>query len=287
MSYPGVTVLAKVSELAAAVNATSNATTSAALLARLIEASELVQRLAGRRFDERIETRYYTARSVANDGHVLGMMLMLDDDLRAVTTLTNGDGQVLDNSIYTPLPRGLRTDGITAYSSIRLDAYGGTMWQAGGNDPVASISVLGTWGYGGRWQNGGATLNGNLSDSATSAVYSGSGLEAGMTVKIDSEYLYISAVSGQTLTLTRAVNGSTAAAHNTAAAITYWEALPTVRALVVRLALWRMEQVKAPLAGQAVIGDLVYPVSTDGLPKDVIATLDIARLRRVRMPLAV
>lgn len=286
MSYPGVTPLVKVSELAAAVNATTSATTSAALLARVIETSDLLQRMAGRRFDERIETRYYTARSVAVGGAVLGNMLMLDDDLRTLTTLINGDGQTLATG-YTLLPRGVRRDGLTAYDSVLLDAYGGFAWQAGSNDPTASISVTGTWGYGGRWINGGATLGGNLSDSATSITYTGSGLEAGMTVKVDSEYLYIDAVSGNTLTLVRAVNGSTAAAHSSGVSVQYWEAQPVVRALIVRLALWRMEQIKAPLAGQAVIGDLVYPVAVDGLPKDVLSALDINRLRRIKMPLAV
>lgn len=60
-------------------------------------ASRKFDGLCGRHFYPRVDTRYY---SVPDDD-----ILWLDDDLLAVTTLTNGDANTIASTNYHLLPR--------------------------------------------------------------------------------------------------------------------------------------------------------------------------------------
>jgi VCBS repeat-containing protein len=77
-----------------------------------------------------------------------------------------------------------------------------------------TLSILGSWGY------TADTVSVTTSDAvgsttATSiSVTSASDLGSAQTILIDSEQLYITAISGNTLTVERGVNGSTAATHS-------------------------------------------------------------------------
>jgi len=82
-----------------------------------------------------------------------------------------------------------------------------------------TLSILGQWGY------TSGTISVTTSDAissttATSAsVASAAGLGPAQTILIDSEQLYITAISGNTLTVERGVNGSTAATHSGGASV--------------------------------------------------------------------
>ena len=82
-----------------------------------------------------------------------------------------------------------------------------------------TLSILGSWGY------TADTVSVTTSDAigsttATSAsVTSATNLGPAQTILIDSEQLYITAISGNTLTLERGVNGSTAATHSGGASL--------------------------------------------------------------------
>jgi len=84
-----------------------------------------------------------------------------------------------------------------------------------------TLSILGSWGY------TADTVSVTTSDAigsttATSAsVTSATDLGPAQTILIDSEQLYITAISGNTLTLERGVNGSTAATHSTVTVYRY------------------------------------------------------------------
>lgn len=89
------------------------------------------------------------------------------------------------------------------------------------------VKIVGTWGYGaGRnadpWTA--TAITGTVADTTgTSLTLSAAGtVRAGHTIKIGTEQLYVSAVSTTTATVTRGVNGTTAAAH-TAVAISLAE----------------------------------------------------------------
>jgi len=84
------------------------------------------------------------------------------------------------------------------------------------------IKITGVFGYGtglsnSPWRASGVTLT-VASTTGTSVTASATGIEAGQTLRAGTEDMYISAVSGTTLTAERGVNGSTAAIHAAVAA---------------------------------------------------------------------
>ncbi len=75
-----------------ATNATDDA-----FIERLVESvSRYIDRMTGRTFYPRAEARYYDTPMDAT--------LLLDDDLLAVTSITNGDGTTLESTDYILLP---------------------------------------------------------------------------------------------------------------------------------------------------------------------------------------
>lgn len=270
------TPLLLLSEFEGGLSQTLTDTDKAARVRRfVVQASQLLSRLCDRRFDERIETRYYTARSRERGGALDGQTLVLDDDLRAITTLTNGDSSTIAASAYLLLPRSE-----DAKTAVFLTHDGNAYWRFT-NDAVEAIAVLGTWGYGGAWVDTSTTLNGALTDSATSAtVNDGTQIEVGMTLKINSEYMFVDAIATHVLTVQRGVNGSTAASHSDTDGVEYWRADAQVRGLVSRLVRWAVEQDKSPLAGQATVGEFTFPVDVTKIPRDVAEAISLAHLKR-------
>jgi len=105
-----------------------------AVIERLIEAaSRYIDRYTGRTFYARSQTRHYDMP--------YGLMLLLDDDLLTITTLTNGDGATIASTEYV-----LKPYNDPPYYAI--DLVGSTAgWQPNNNGVRRAISVAGTWGY--------------------------------------------------------------------------------------------------------------------------------------------
>ena len=86
-----------------------------------------------------------------------------------------------------------------------------------------TLSVVAEWGYTAN------TLSVTTSDAISSttatsvSVSSATDLGPAQTILIDSEQLYITAISGNTLTVERAVNGSTAATHSGGASLSRYD----------------------------------------------------------------
>ena len=82
-----------------------------------------------------------------------------------------------------------------------------------------TLSILGQWGY------TADTLSVTTSDAISSttatsvSVTSASNLSSAQSILIDSEQLYITSISGNTLTVERGVNGTTAATHSGGATV--------------------------------------------------------------------
>ncbi|MFN8372565.1 MAG: hypothetical protein U0694_06775 [Anaerolineae bacterium] len=116
-----------------------------------------------------------------------------------------------------------------------------------------SVVVTGVWGWHDRpaemWRNSSDTVQNNpLTNSGTSLnVTSVTGtdsagqsprLQVGHLLKIDEEYLRVLAISSNTLTVLRGVNGSTAAQHSLNAPIYTFQPVPDVHLLALRWAAW-------------------------------------------------
>jgi len=176
----------------------------------------------GRRFYPRTETRYY-------DHPADSSRLKVDDDLLAVATFTteNADTEITSGNYYL-MCGGVY--GLTPYDRIVLKtnstqshlSFSGTMQKAN--------AVTGTWGYHEGWDNawedsGDEVENNPLTAAGTSITVNdadGAGLygekprfQECQLLKIGDEYVYVTAVNatGNTLTVVRGANGTTAAAH--------------------------------------------------------------------------
>ena len=101
------------------------------------------------------------------------------------------------------------------YTRVLVDVEGGNMlvFPAGG----PTVQIAGKWGYREVTEDSGADINqgGSFSSTATTlTVTDGGRFSVGDTLSINSESLYVSAISTNDLTVTRGVNGTTAAAHD-------------------------------------------------------------------------
>ena len=157
------------------------------------------------------------------------------DDLLAVTTLTNSNGTTIDAANYNLRPRN-----IYPRDTIELTAQSGAYWDFPYVD--SSVLVNGTWGYvphyGTHLRNSGVTVPaGNLSSGATTLTLStgqGANFSAGDILFVDSEAMYVTPFTVDTLVLERGQLGTTAAAHTNPTVIYIYRQLADIQ-MAVRL----------------------------------------------------
>ena len=112
------------------------------LLTALIARAERIWEspiMSGRSFEAREDsTRYFD--SVAD---VTGLTLFIDKDLCAITSITNGDDDVLTTAEYVTQPRN-----DTPYYSIKLKSSYSLRWEDDDNgDSENAITIVGRWSY--------------------------------------------------------------------------------------------------------------------------------------------
>jgi len=100
------------------------------LMSLLEAATSLIEQYTGRTFESRTETRYYGSEDLVDV-----RTLLLDDDLLAITSIADAEGEVASNE-YVLLPRS----GEPKYAIRRVNS----VWSVTEETP---ISVEGTWGY--------------------------------------------------------------------------------------------------------------------------------------------
>lgn len=197
------------------------ASNAAAMLGTLEGASRAVDAYCDRSrygsgFGPRIGTNYY------ND--VGGSVLYLRDDLLTITSVTTydqvgGSATVLTDDTHFYKRRG-NTYGQAPYRELEIhDNSSNSHWGAGTRGNV----IVGTWGYSNETLTATPTVSGAHNSSVTSiAVSAATGLSAGQTLLVGSEQIYVTAISGTTLTVLRGQNGTTAASISNGAAIAYY-----------------------------------------------------------------
>jgi hypothetical protein len=113
------------------ISGTGDDAQGALLVARVTDA---IDRFCRRRFRAVTATRTFDVPT--------GDTLFLDDDLLSVTTLTNGDGNVITSASYVLLPK----NNLPKYA-IRLKENTSTIWEGSTTTDYQAISVAGSWGY--------------------------------------------------------------------------------------------------------------------------------------------
>lgn len=144
-----------------------------------------------------------------------------------------------------------------------------------------AYKITGTFGFCNCTTKTGCKLNAGINDSVLTFVTDVLGLEVGMTVKIDSEDMYVTAYDSgtKTATVTRPMNGSTAAAHLISADIyVYQYPASVIEATIMHAGrLWgRRTSMYMSQVGFGESGQLI-PIS--GLDQDVKDKLKLVRKR--------
>src|SRR5574341_73368 len=198
------------------------------------EVSRMIDEQSNRSFVPQVDTRLFDLPPLRKPNYLFSMQtigaqageeIMFDLDLLVLTTLTNGDGTVIDSSKYW-----LHPNNKTPKFSIALRPSSGLIWQpSSGGDVEQVISALGIWGYHDDYNNawtGAGTITDGAGITANATTYTastGHGIQAGFLLKMENEFVYVPTVATNLITIVRGVNGSTAAAHATATPVSYWK----------------------------------------------------------------
>jgi hypothetical protein len=195
-------------------------------------ASRRVDALTGRRFYPRVETRKFDTP--------YNEQLWLDDDLLEIITLTNGDLVAIASTDYIFKPQNeypkycvqLRDTATIYFTPTSASSYD------------EAISLAGIWGYRERYSAdgwvSGSTLNevGNITTAVLSfTATSGSAFARDQIIRLDNEFMIVTDVTGNEITVAaRGANGSTAAIHLNAVAIKYWQQQDDIAGLTLEIA---------------------------------------------------
>lgn len=157
------------------------------------------------------------------------------DDSLEITSLTWTDTVFTSSDYRYALPNSSPNSELVFNHQTTLTAL---------DDFTDSVDIVGTWGYhdnfAAMWIDSTDTVQDNpLSPSDTTlTVADGTKFETFQLIRIESEYLFITSISTNALTVERGKNGTTAASHVTSTQIDTFVPMPSVakecRRLVIR-----------------------------------------------------
>lgn len=182
-----------------------------------------------RKIDSALRGRHFYVRSATKYFDVMDPCNVLIDDCLSISALTSdseGDG-TFDGTTYTQGDAGdylLWPD--DSWPKLKLTRAANPTYSFCYGKRY--LKAVGLWGYGDGesatpYRSSG--LTGTLSDatdtSLTASVDADEVIKTGHTLLIESEQVYVTAVSGTTITVERGINGTTAAAHTAATLYIY------------------------------------------------------------------
>jgi len=252
-------------------------------LALIESASRAIDSATRRKFYNRIATRYLRGdgwRTLELDEDLISLSaLLVDEDGDRVYEIT-----LAESTDYELGNTDNEDDSEPPFDVIRLLEDASISAFPRGR---RSVKVTGIWGYSAAvaamLTSAGVAVTGTLADAAdttlaTSAVASPE-IAAGMTLKIESEQVYILSGTASPFVIQRGVNGTVAAAHAAAALSRYVYEPDIVNATLLQAArFWkRRETPIQPIIAGPGIGSFVGQQQLD---EDIAAM--ISRLRRLR-----
>ena len=218
----------------------TDAEAEADLRQALQKASGMLESRTGRRY-----CPYFGVRELRVNAQKPGQ-LILPDDLQQLHAVQREDGSAIAITDLRRLPAD--PDLPASLLLLEDDAAHGLGLRAG-----ERLRVTGVWGWHDRWtqawrDSGDSVLDDPLSASATALTVSdadaadrdgaGPRFQAGQLLRIEGEYLRVTAVdaTANRLTLLRAAQGTSAAPHASATTIETYAAPPAIRDLCLRYA---------------------------------------------------
>ncbi len=205
----------------------------------LLSVSDWVDNYCNRHFYPRTDTLVFDGRGSAQ---------LLVPDLISVASLMeddNGDlnfNQTWASSDYwlQPYNAAPTLHWGSPYTALKARSEGGK--AAGFVSGEQNFQLTGVWGYAQYSEDSGTDLNdaSMTTTKTTVAVDDGTQFEIGQTVLIGAEQMLITGISSNNLTVTRALNGTTAAAHadDSDIDILRWPASVERAALIQSARIW-------------------------------------------------
>lgn len=210
----------------------------------LASVSREIDSWCGRQFFASVGTRYFTP---AHCDHI-----MVDDLLSVTTIKTDEDGDRTYPTTWATTDYDLQPRNAAQMSPAQPYWYisAAPLGRYGWPQAASGVQIVGRWGYYDVLQTSTATLAEDLDTTEPAVdVSSGAAFRIGQVIEIDSERMEISAISTNTLTVSRAVNGTTAAAHTNGAAIRV-ATFPLISEACLHQATLEFRGINAPLGVQ-------------------------------------
>jgi hypothetical protein len=256
---------ANLTEFKAAL-AESGTSEDSRLLTALEDASRRIDDHCQRHFYSKTATRYYTGRE--------SRRLLLDDDLLTVATLKTDEDDDYDyDYLWTTDDYHLMPFNEVVKWELRTKPNGDYSFPRN----ERGVEIAGIWGYGDGW-----SATPWLPTSCTITAADGTGLtlvpsdqsllRVGQTIIVGTEQMYVTTltdggVGADSMTVVRAVNGTTGAAHLAGSAVSTALYPTPIRRACLRLAArtYRLEAAPFGVAGNADMGTV--PVQTQYDPE--------------------
>lgn len=227
------------------------------LLNRLEAASRMIDAYCRRQFYAEAATRYFPGS---------GARLWLDDLLSITTFKLDGDGDATFETTLATTDYDLWP--ANRYPKIRADVADNGDYSAFASGVARGVEIAGLWGYGNKisatpYDLTAITVTVATATGTTLTLSADDVIAPGHTILVETEQMFISAVSAGTATAERGVNGTTAAAHSAKAASIYRYPMDIWQACVqLASAMYGQREVGGMKAER--LGDYNYTVA-DGL----------------------
>lgn len=233
------------------------------LLALLESASRIIDNETKRHFYVEAETRYFD-----------GAVPLRVDDLLSIDTLglsTDDDGDATFENTFATTDYILYPMNI--YPKTKIELSVDSDYRSFGHR-VRGCEIAGLWGYGdgvsaAPYSSSGDTTGDNLSDTATSCdVTDADNFSPGQTILLSSEQCYISGydTTGNTITLVRGINGTTAVGHNAGTGIYIWEYPADIEQTCLSLAE-KLFVTRGKGFQSETLGDYSYTMAKSSIPE--------------------
>lgn len=198
---------------------------------------------ASRWFEETAERSFVPYRETSEFDYCNPFVLYVDGDLLEVKTLTNGDASTLTASDYV-----LRPNNIYPKYKVELKRYGDAAFVYD-EHPEQALSLDAVWGFHANYNRAWVaadTLDAAIASAgqSTLVVTDADGLddraftrfEVYDYIKVDDEFMLVTAITTNTLTVTRGVNGTTAGTHTDESTVYTYRPHEDIRRAVTYLA---------------------------------------------------
>jgi len=217
--------------------------------------------------------------------------LVLDWDLQELTTLLldeDGDGTFETSTDPTTAPVDFFQYPLNKTPKIRLEINSGG--SIGGFAPGVQkgIQMTGLFGYGADWPesytfDSGTVVASDITSTGVTLTASTPGsIEAGMTLRIGSEQLFVPVANTTSATIERAKNGTTAAAATTGTAITIYDYPQAIKQATLIQAIRTWKRRESAYVNAIINTDMGSIQVFKGLDADVKEIIN--QYRRTRYP---